>query len=654
MSEWDSFSSTDTEQFRSSRSGRQFIDNSANRNRSGQVDHDVFEGLPVRRWSRQPYTFSQTPKDEPESQTSAADGSQQFPELPMPRDSHLLSPSSRALLRAARAGYIYLRRVSNTGEGENEGGDAEESATIPRAERTFTARKWTTLPRHLEPPEVEFLAKRRPGLSSLYGTTAALDIAANGSDVRNQPMRKTKLKKVDATTGNITVYEVWVPEGHMLEGEITEDVGDAEQKQIAVPSKAPAPRSAVKGDAMTNVTAVVVAGADSSTVATPPQKHPPPLKRKAKGIEKGRKKRVMFAPGEGANVGTVHGHPSNILVNGGSTDEVADIHMFPDDSTVENLEEEDGDEVEGEERGDEQGQNGKTGKEEESTKPPDHQIQGFNDPPSVLDPPVLEVHSAETMLQPITAPEETKQPREPKIPLDASEDPNLPRFVLTAPETRDDPSADLSANIVLAQEKEPAVASLLSAPAPTSELWPPPTLDSIDGVVQVENPRTEIQKAETSQIVEMAPMLEGTEDIKQVPSPEMAVVRAELVPAPSIERAIGEDTTPVDAPLVSDLLVSTGVGPLTHGGLDSGMQQSSEIYVDNREVDLLSSLEASLGNETAMVSMQENERVLSTSLQSIAVEEVKTDASASDNALPQPDNTRMETVVERNEPQFLD
>ncbi|CAI7630368.1 unnamed protein product [Penicillium viridicatum] len=290
--------------FRASRSGRH-LDGAPNRTRTGQIDHDVFEGLPVRRWSRQQHTFSQAPKpDDSEFGVQGPGGGPTLPELPMPRDSQLLPPISRALLRAARAGCIHIRQGSRTADDEEKSvADAEDSSSASHtADRSFTTRKWMTLPKHLEPAEVEFLAKRRPGLSSLYGATAGTDGSASG------PMRRTKFKKVDPETGNISIYEAWVPEGHRIEGEITGDLQTiAEQSQVPVKPEAPAPGTVVEGVGIVNAEGVVVAEAGSAAVMTPPKRRPPPPKRKGKGIGKGRKKKVMFAPGEGADAATVHG-----------------------------------------------------------------------------------------------------------------------------------------------------------------------------------------------------------------------------------------------------------------------------------------------------------------------------------------------------------
>ncbi|KLJ07847.1 hypothetical protein EMPG_16676 [Blastomyces silverae] len=291
--------------FRSSRRSQALTENGPNRTRTGQVDHDVFEGFPVRRWVRQPVVVYQNPKiEQPDTRLG---GSQALPELPMPRDSHLLTPMSRALLRAARAGCKYIRPAPTEVEDDDkEIKDADEPVAPPPFERTFTAGKWTLVPRHIEPPEAEFLAKRRAGLSSLYGSTA-INGAAEVQPEPKPPMRKTKFKKVDPTTGNVSIYEAWVPEGHKVEGEITENTEAVpENSDATVVEASPAPGTVVEGVGVVDTHGVVVAERDSGMVAPIKKKHPPP-KRKAKGIGKGRRKKVMFAPGEGEIAATTPG-----------------------------------------------------------------------------------------------------------------------------------------------------------------------------------------------------------------------------------------------------------------------------------------------------------------------------------------------------------
>lgn len=196
----------------------------------------------------------------------------------MPRDSNLLSPMSQALLRAARSGEItkkappqpVLDDDKEIGEDEEPTGDVDSG---------FMAKRWAAVPRHLEGPEPEFLAKRRKGLPSAY-------TGPPGQAYSATPMRKTKVKRVDAD-GNTTVLEVLVPEGQTVEGEVVEENANVTQ--------APAPGTVVEGVGVANAEGVIVAG--DQILPTPPRRRPPPPKRKAKGIGRGRKKKVAFAPG---------------------------------------------------------------------------------------------------------------------------------------------------------------------------------------------------------------------------------------------------------------------------------------------------------------------------------------------------------------------
>lgn len=327
-------------QFRSSRSGRQFIDNTTNRGRSGHFDHDIFEGIPVRRWTRQQHTVSQAPKpDESEPKASGHGGISSLPELPMPKDSQLLMPASRALLRAARAGCIYIRHVDKDVEDdEKETTDVEDLVAVNGTERNFTTRKWALVPRHLEPPETEYLAKRRLGLPALYGASAK--VSDGIADSTSGPMRRTKFTRVDPATGNISVYEAWVPEGYKIEGEVTGAVQTISASSDAdVKPETLAPGTVVEGVGVADSEGVVVAEASSAAVVTP-KRRPPPPKRKAKGFAKGRRKKVMFAPGEGVDAGAVHGGSVTGVGEGDAS------HMSVDPQSEQEYDEEDGEEDE--------------------------------------------------------------------------------------------------------------------------------------------------------------------------------------------------------------------------------------------------------------------------------------------------------------------
>lgn len=244
----------------------------------------------------------------------------------MPKDSHLLAPMSRALLRAARAGCTYVGPAPKGGGGGagGAGGGAEQereaaksgegSRYVPVYERTFVASKWGAIPRNAEPPETEFLAKRRPGLPSLHdvpvlasGSGGGLAEDAMGQQRLHQtqaaPMRKTKFRKTNPATGSALIYEVWVPSGYKVEDEVKEDDGmKLEDADSAVEVASLASGAIVEGVGVADQNGVVIIDQDASVLAPELNRNPPAPKRKAKGHGKGKRKKVMFAPGEGTPV----------------------------------------------------------------------------------------------------------------------------------------------------------------------------------------------------------------------------------------------------------------------------------------------------------------------------------------------------------------
>ncbi|KAF2146389.1 uncharacterized protein K452DRAFT_355779 [Aplosporella prunicola CBS 121167] len=253
----------------------------SNRSGRGQIDHDVFEGLPVRQWRQTDTVIGPVPQAQPALPKDA------WPEPPMPRDSQLLPEHSQQLLRAARAGRLY-RPPTPPLEEEKEPGEEDEEAK--EQHRGFVARKWSQVPRNLEEPEPEYLAKRRKGLPSQYSSI----IGTNGTLAHTGPVRETKVKRADAD-GNVQILKVLVPEGQSIEGEVVEE--DAAMAEAA-PAEA-TPGTVVEGLGVVNAQGVVVAS--DLLQQTPPRRRPPPPRRKPKrGPGRGRKK-VMFEPGaEGA------------------------------------------------------------------------------------------------------------------------------------------------------------------------------------------------------------------------------------------------------------------------------------------------------------------------------------------------------------------
>ncbi len=225
----------------------------------------------MRHWRKAPVIVHAAPPKDTSNALNALNPA--WPELPMPRDSHLYSPMSQALLRAARMGRVNQPPPAPA-EDEKEPGDEDDGDGEPDA--GFVVRRWTLVPKHLEGPEPEFLAKRRKGLPSFYAGTM-------GSTGTSAQMRKTKIRKLDSE-GNVSVWDVLVPEGQTVEGEILEE-------ETAM-TEAPAPGTVVEGVGVVNAEGVVIA--TDPVLPTPPRRRAPPPKRKGKGPAKGKRKRVGF------------------------------------------------------------------------------------------------------------------------------------------------------------------------------------------------------------------------------------------------------------------------------------------------------------------------------------------------------------------------
>lgn len=289
-----------------------------------------------------------------------------FFELAMPRDAQLLPPMNQALLRAARSGEITKKSPSQPLlEDDKENGDDDDA--LGDADLGFMAKRWAAVPRHLEGPEPEFLAKRRKGLPSAY--TGPLG-QAGGATL----MRKTKVRKLDGD-GNATVLDVLVPEGQAIEGEVVEEEANVTQ--------APAPGTVVEGVGVANAEGVIVAG--DQMLPTPPRRRPLPPKRKAKGPGRGRKKKVAFAPGPEGQILSGTGATANQKFDG--------INGIPEGQDGNSIAQDDGTTAydhalqNGEESSeeDDDGEEGNEGDKEEgelSPSPPSSQSPSRPPPPS--------------------------------------------------------------------------------------------------------------------------------------------------------------------------------------------------------------------------------------------------------------------------------
>ncbi|PQE06115.1 lyr family protein [Rutstroemia sp. NJR-2017a BBW] len=177
-------------------------------NRTGYVDHDIFEGLPVRQWRREFVTVAPPPSQE----NNSAQNDTWANELPwgMPKDSHLLPQHSQDLLRAARSGRI-SKRPAPTDDDDADvdtSGDKADKKEEEMRESGFTARAWKQVPRNQEGPDIDFLAKRRKGLVANVPKPAPAPTVV-----------KTTIRKTDAA-GNEYLQDVVVPHGQTVEGDI--------------------------------------------------------------------------------------------------------------------------------------------------------------------------------------------------------------------------------------------------------------------------------------------------------------------------------------------------------------------------------------------------------------------------------------------------
>jgi hypothetical protein len=263
----------------------------SNRSGRGQIEHNVLEGLPINQYREIEITIGPNSIDNKPIDKDA------WPELPMPRDSHMLPEHAQQLLRAARSGRT-IKPPAPPEDDDNEMKDEEtEHKEVPVG---FTIKKYVKVARHNETPEPEYLAKRRKGLPSQY---------INGHV--QAPLRETKVKKLDAD-GNVAVYKVLAPEGQTVEGEVTPTDAAIE----AVPVIA-APGTVVEGVGVVNAEGIVVA--NDILQQTPPRRRPPPPKKKVKRAGPGRgKKKVLFVEG-------AEGQGTPASVTGGEVPAIRDL-----------------------------------------------------------------------------------------------------------------------------------------------------------------------------------------------------------------------------------------------------------------------------------------------------------------------------------------
>ncbi|TVY47469.1 hypothetical protein LOCC1_G002202 [Lachnellula occidentalis] len=224
------------------------------RRQNRPVEHDIFEGLPVRQWRKEYITIAPPPSTE----ISAAQNDTWAIELPhgMPKDSHLLPQHSQDLLRAARSGKLYGKRTAPTEEEEIDPeinlGEKPEKKEDDTKVQGYTVKTWKQIPRHMEAPDIEYLAKRRKNIKTSTSKQTAVPT-----------LTKATVKRTDAT-GAEYLQDVVVPHGQAIEGEVVA------QTTIPDPNAKPL---------------------DPYAAPTPSRKKVPINRKRPKGPGRGRKKK---------------------------------------------------------------------------------------------------------------------------------------------------------------------------------------------------------------------------------------------------------------------------------------------------------------------------------------------------------------------------
>ncbi|KAI0118212.1 hypothetical protein GGR51DRAFT_498506 [Nemania sp. FL0031] len=286
-------------------------------NRSGYVEHDDFEGLPVRQWRREPVTI--TPPPPPDLSRRNDIWSIELPHG-MPKDAHLLVPHSQELLMAARSGRLYKRPAPAEEE------EAEPDPAVPEkpekkeedlSTKGFQIMIWKQIPRNAEGSAVSHLAKRRKGT-----VTLSSDLPAGAAP--GPTITKATVRRIDAA-GNPYTQEVTL-NGQAVDGEIIS----------------------------TTVVAAPVPTVSVEVAVTPVRRRPPPPKRKPKGPGRGRKKRLPLPANSHANAASAAatGLTTGAQVAGAQT--IQQLDNASKNNDVEMADDDDGDDGEdGEDDGEE-------------------------------------------------------------------------------------------------------------------------------------------------------------------------------------------------------------------------------------------------------------------------------------------------------------
>ena len=545
-----------------------------------QVEDITLDGLPIRQWTKAPIRAS-NPVLKDSSKTAKDEG--EWPELLMPKDSHLYEPHTQQLLRIARRGRT-VRSTPQPVEEDKLLGDDEDADG--EADPDYIFSKWQPLPEHTHIPVQDYLAPRRKGLPPLYGSSGT-----NGDNASQ--LRKTMIRKTD-TEGNQTVLEVLVPEGQAVEGEIV-----ADEAQQAEPLK---PGTVVDGIGTVNAEGVLIAG-DQAQV-TPPRRRPPPPKRKAKGPGRGRKKKVMF----GRNAHLAEGATSNMnnTTNGeGDVNNANDAGLSrQDDEMAGDVTLQEGEEGSGEEdEGDESDDDREDGELSPSPAPPSETSKSPN-------PPTEAVQDGKNMEPDKQAQKEQKSsssssPEMPSVELSVEEDSTQSHIVVGPLEEVKQPQ----------QSNEPEQATVDHKQTESTLALPQDHEESATMVFENKSVSEKIEVHTRDEKQETGPVQQPHEDTEDLHSDSMDIdnldsSRATQSPVNTNAADIDTDTLPMDgstaiavenpssptaAPLQAVLPADTN--PLE--GLAEPVALTDPIGINNNsfpegEEDLLRSLERTL------------------------------------------------------------
>ncbi|KAL7813928.1 hypothetical protein V8C44DRAFT_326714 [Trichoderma aethiopicum] len=426
-------------------------------NRSGYVEHDDFEGLPVRQWRHEWVNVAPPVQQEQQQQNDIW-----AIELlhGMPKDAALLPPHTQELLRAARSGRLYKRPPpveDDEGDGETIL-DKPEKKDDDTSSQGYQIRIWKQLPKNIEAPAISHLAKRRKNTVTVASRTVE-------EKVTGPTVTRATVRRMDAA-GNPYTEEVTLSEGQRVDGEV-----------IA-----------------TRVEAVTAAQPDAFAAAPPSavRRRPPPPKRKAKaGPGRGKKKIKQPLLAEKPVVGAAPAAAEAGAATAVKAEVKDVITPVPNEIEPQNQDSEmgdgDGDDDEEEEEEGEDGDEGEEGDEADETvdvEAPDEsmldatkdQDEEMADASHIIDRPDAEMKDEEP------APREPSPPKPPAI--SAPEAPEVPEVPLNGPASLPPQHENTPPRnpVIVPSPSEPSVhaeSATETAPLPLSDMPADETTDSV-------------------------------------------------------------------------------------------------------------------------------------------------------------------------------